>query len=80
MIIDLKNAPINLTDLPAGFTVQDAEEVRALVIRLRAAGLHVLFAVASDDKAFQYATGNALVLATVADDTYWALKKVLVPE
>ena len=78
MIIELNSeVPVNLEDRPEGFTKTDALEVRALVVRLRAAGLHVLFAVASDDRAFQYATGDARVLESVAADTHQALKTVL---
>ena len=78
MIIELNSqTPVNLEDRPEGFTRADALEVRALVVRLRAAGLHVLFAVAADDKAFQYATGDARILAEVAGETTEALKKAL---
>ena len=78
MIIELNSqTPVNLEDRPEGFTKEDALEVRALVVRLRAAGLHVLFAVASGDKAFQYATGDARVLAEVAGETTEALKKAV---
>jgi len=68
VIIDLKEAPINLTDLPAGFTAQDALEVRTLVIRLRAAGLHVLFTVANDAQGFQFASRDSRVLSSMAAD------------
>ena len=70
MIIELDNhTPVNLENLPAGFTPDDAQEVRAPVICLRSKGLHVLFAVAADDRAFQFASGDSRVLASVAAET-----------
>ena len=78
MIIELNSeVPVNLEDRPEGFTKADALEVRALVVRLRAAGLHVLFVVASGDRAFQYATGDARILAEVAGETTEALRRAV---